>query len=148
MCLLSKSCRCVPFCHSFTTIWDIKVKKLETGLQETMQERNNFLYYQTFLNDKWKVVGKSPERWWEGERTTQTSQTTQSSCVPAIRSLPCSPPERGETELCLRGVRKTERKKQWTGECKNREHKKKTSELLPKIKLPLKQKKTQGFIQS
>lgn len=83
----------------------------------------------------------------EDKRTAQTSQTTQSSCVPAIGSLPCSPPERGETELCLRGVRKTERKKQWTGECKHREHKK-TSELLPKIKLPLKQKKTQGFIQS
>lgn len=82
----------------------------------------------------------------EGKRTTQTSQTTQSSCVPVIGSLPCSPPERGE--LCLRGVRKTERKKQWTGECKNRAHKKKTSELLPKIKLPLKQKTTQGFIQS
>lgn len=78
------------------------------------------------------------------KRTTQTSQTTQSTCVLGIGSLPYSPPERAEKHSCAsETVRETERKKNRTGESKNGTRKEKKAELSQKIQLPLNEKKTQ-----
>jgi len=86
--------------------------------RECKREGNNVLIVKVVIRGRWlEEEEKNPEREKRlrgrgDKRTTQTSQTTQSRCVLGIGSLPSSPPESRDTQLCLRdGERDRERER-------------------------------------